>query len=163
LVPGGNERPRRDGRGIKSGEGNGRASIAAVHQPPAGPPGGANQTPHIAAAVIGASADDDAGATPAPAMMMPAAIVPTTPGRGGGRRSAAAPSEAAAMATSESLRNMIVSSRLGAVRRLSEIISRDAPPRAFRRSVRRGVRSLESYAFKTECGRDGRFREGSPS
>ena len=101
--------------GHQSGEAQIR-SVAAVHQPPARTPGGGNQAPRVAAAisaaVIGRAADEDAGATPAVSEMMPAAMVKAAaPGRGRCRRQRGPPSEAAATATSESLRNMIVSSK----------------------------------------------------
>src|ERR1700712_2085363 len=88
------KKPRREGRGVQSGELR-IGSVAAVHQPPARAPGGTDQLAHIAAAAIAVaaaiSAGEEAGTAPAAvkATMMPATTVPPampTPGRGGGRR-----------------------------------------------------------------------------
>src|SRR6267142_3399808 len=86
------KKPRRGWPGLQSGGAQIR-SVAAVHQPPARTPGGADQAPHIAAAaiaisaaVIGRTADDDARAAPTPTTMMPTVMPAAAPGRGGGRR-----------------------------------------------------------------------------
>ncbi len=73
--------------------------------------------------------------------MVPSAV-PATPGGGGGGRQCATPSEAAATATSESLRNMVVSSDLAPRAPSVKSTSRDAFAKW------RGVRLLEPMACR---------------
>src|SRR5882757_2177146 len=106
------KRPGRDGAGafLESGSNDFR-SIAAVHQAPARAPRRRNQSARIAAAVAVTIAGAEDGAN------------------------AAAPNEAAATATRESLRNMVVSLRFGAIGAIGEAADPCRPPKPVRRSV----------------------------